>query len=274
MSAVHVESVVGPVAPRGAVEFAHLFDRYARRRLGTLDFAWAFEGFRAECLRVVAASGATSVCDVGGGWRPLFSLDDISRHGLDYTVLDVSPEALERTPAAYRTVCADICRPPRELRGSFDVVFSMFVAEHVRDGAAMHRNIFDMLRPGGVAVHVFPTLYHPAFVANKLLPEHLSQPLVQRLVRHSDKFPARYSWCFGPTRSMHRRLRAIGYEVLEYRPFYGTYYLNGVPVLRSVEDGFSRWAARRRIPQLTSFARLQLRKPESWSPELRPESRR
>lgn len=248
--------------PPGA-EFPQLFQRYGRRRLGALDFAWAYEGFRAECWRVVDAIDAATVCDVGGGWRPLFSRQDISRRGIDYTVLDVSREALLRTPAEYHTVCADICRPPRNLDGQFDVVFSMFVAEHVRHGAAMHRSIFDMLRPGGVAVHVFPTLYYPAFVANKILPEQLTHRIVHRLVQHEAKFPARYSWCFGPTRSMHRRLTAIGYEVLEYRPFYGTYYLNGVPVLRAIEERFSRWAAAQGSPYLTSFARLRLRKPSA-----------
>lgn len=248
------------LAPK--VEFPRLFDRYGRRRLGALDFAWAFETFRDECRRVIDVNDARTVCDVGGGWRPLFSLDDITSLGIDYTVLDVSRASLERTPPAYHTVCADVCSPPPELHATFDLVFSMFVAEHVRDGAALHRSIFDMLRPGGVAVHVFPTLYHPAFVANKLLPERVTNPLVRRLAHHSDKFPARYSWCFGPTRSMHRRLRAIGYEVLEFRPFYGSHYLNGVPVLRAIDDGFARWAARRRTPYLTSFARLQLRKPD------------
>ena len=244
-------------------EFPQLFDGYERRRLGSLDFAWAFEDFRDHCRRAIDVNDAETVCDVGGGWRPLFSIDDIHDLGVNYTVLDVSRHSLERTPPAYQTVCADICNPPRELDAAFDLVFSMFVAEHVRDGAAMHRSIFEMLRPGGVALHVFPTLYHPAFVANKLLPEQLTQRLVRRLVHHADKFPARYSWCFGPTRSMHDRLRAIGYEVLEFRPYYGTYYLGRLPVLRAVDDGLSRWAARRRMPYLTSFARLELRKPES-----------
>lgn len=244
-------------------EFPQLFDGYHRRRLGSLDFAWAFEDFRDHCRRAIEVNDARTVCDVGGGWRPLFSIEDVHDLGISYTVLDVSRDSLQRTPPDYDTVCADICNPPRELTASFDLVFSMFVAEHVRDGGAMHRSIFEMLRPGGIAIHVFPTLFHPAFVANKLLPEQLTQRLVSRLVHHTDKFPARYSWCFGPTRSMHRRLRAIGYEVLEFRPFYGTYYLDRVPVLRKVDDGLARWAARRRMPYLTSFARLELRKPES-----------
>lgn len=241
-------------------EFQRFFDRYGARRLGSLDFAWAFEDFRAECWRIVDAIDARSVCDVGGGRRPLFHVDDVRRRGLDYTVLDISEAELAHAPPGYATICGDICAPGPALIGRFDLVFSMFLAEHVRDGGAMHRSVFSMLRPGGVAVHVFPTLYYPAFAANRLLPEAVSSPFVRRLAGHPSKFPARYSWCFGPTPAMHRRLRAIGYEVLEYRPFYGTYYLDRVPVARSVEARFSRWAAARRSPYLTSFARLQLRK--------------
>lgn len=258
-----VPSANAPAVPSGDVEFPQLFDRYRQRRMGARDFAWAYEDFRDACRRAIDALDAQTVCDAGGGWRPLFSQDEIARRGLDYTVLDVSPQALQRTPAEYRTVCTDVCDAPRELTGQFDLVFSMFVAEHVRDGYSMHRSIFDMLRPGGIAVHVFPTLYYPAFVANKLLPERLTRPIVRRLVQHEDKFPARYSWCFGPTPSMRRRLTTIGYEVLEFRPFYGTYYLSRVPVLRAIEEGCSRWAAARTIPYLTSFARVQLRKPIS-----------
>lgn len=259
--AIHAESVILPAAPNGAVEFPHLFNRYERRRLGASDFAWAYEGFRAECWRIVNDIGARTVCDVGGGWRPLFSPDELASRGIHYTVLDVSPEMLARVPAGCETVCADICEPPSELTGRFDLVFSMFVAEHVRDGAAMHRSVFDMLRPGGVTMHVFPTLYYPAFLANKLLPERLTEPLVRGLVKHDAKFPARYSWCYGPTRTMHQRLSGIGYEVLEYRGFYGTDYLQRVPVARALEEHFSAWAASRRSPHLTSFARVQLRKP-------------
>ena len=203
------------------------------------------------------------MCDVGGGRRPLFSVAQVKDLDLDYVVVDIADTELARAPREYTTVCADICEPRPELTGRFDVVFSMFLAEHVRDGAAMHRNVYSMLRPGGIAVHVFPTLYHPAFAANRVLPEWLSFPIVRLLARHDRKFPARYSWCFGPTPRMHERFRSIGYEVLEYRPFYGTYYLDRVPGLRAMETAMSRWAANRENPHLTSFARLQLRRPQS-----------
>lgn len=242
-------------------QFQRFFDRYEKRHLGGLDFAWAFEEFAPECWRIIEASNARSVCDVGGGRRPLFSVDQIKGRDLDYVVLDIAETELASAPRGYSTVCADICEPNTELTGRFDVVFSMFLAEHVRDGGAMHRNVYSMLRPGGVAIHVFPTLYYPAFAANRILPERLSFPLVRALGQHPTKFPARYSWCYGPTPRMRRRFRAIGYEVVEYRPFYGTYYLDRVPGLRAMETAFARWAAARHSPYLTSFARLQLRKP-------------
>lgn len=50
---------------------------------------------------------------------------------------------------------------------SFDVVESQNVAEHVRDPEAMHHNIHAMLKPGGVAIHFFPTLFAVPFIVNR-----------------------------------------------------------------------------------------------------------
>ena len=45
------------------------------------------------------------------------------------------------------------------------------LAEHVPDGYRFHSNLFELLKPGGVAFHFMPTLYSPPFVINRLLPE-------------------------------------------------------------------------------------------------------
>lgn len=42
--------------------------------------------------------------------------------------------------------------------GFFDIVFSSNVIEHIRDEATIHTEIRRVLRPGGVAVHIVPTL--------------------------------------------------------------------------------------------------------------------
>src|ERR1700676_4457615 len=107
------------------------------------------------------------------------------------------------------------------------------LAEHVRSGRLMHQNIYRLLRPGGYAFHFFPTLYSPAFVINRLLPERASQWALDRLLRgrpHHEKFPARYSWCRGPSPRNMRRLQDLGYHVVDVRSFYGTEYLSKIPI--------------------------------------------
>ena len=107
---------------------------------------------------------------------------------------------------------------------------SRMVAEHVPDGVTMHRNVFDLLHPGGVAFHFFPTLWYPVFVANRYLPESMSSFLLTHgNDRHDPKFPAFYSGCVGPSPKARKRLEDIGYEVVEYRPFYGSGLPEAVP---------------------------------------------
>ena len=88
-----------------------------------------------------------------------------------------------------------------------------------------------------------------------------AQPVVAD--RDEPKFPAYYSMCRGPTRRAVATLEAIGYEVQEYRPFYGTDYLKDVPVLGTIDAAIAAWAARRRNPYMTSYAFLLLRKPRA-----------
>ena len=60
---------------------------------------------------------------------------------------------------------------------------------------------------------------------------------------------------------MHAYFGDLGYEVVEYRPFYGSVYFERMPGLRTVERTLSRRAAERRDPRFTSFVYLVLRKP-------------
>jgi SAM-dependent methyltransferase len=238
-----------------------------------LHYDHAHETFKDRLRALIAANHYRWICDIGGGRTPLFTLNEVKDLGLEYTILDISPEELAHAPAGYRTLSADICRiPAEERRPQFDLVFSKYLAEHVRDGAAMHRNIFAMLRPGGRAFHYFPTMFAPAFVINRLLPLGLSRMLKETFdpsQRGHPKFPALYSWCFGPTRKMRQRFAAIGYEIETYQPFYGTDYFLPIPVLRQLDAALSAWAARRRNPYLTSYAFVILRKPKDAGAPIR-----
>jgi hypothetical protein len=63
---------------------------------------------------------------------------------------------------------------------------------------------------------------------------------------------------------MIRFLRGIDYEILEYRPFYGSGYFKPWALPRRVDDAIGAWGASRHNPYLTSYARIVLRKPVSW----------
>jgi hypothetical protein len=230
-----------------------------------LDHATAWTGSREQVRALVDKHGVRTVCEIGGGRSPLLGLDEVAELGLDYTLLDVSDDELALAPDGYHRACADVCDPDLPSRmPRYDLVFSLMVAEHVPDGERMHRNLYEMLEPGGVAFHFFPTLWYPPYVLNRVLPASLSGWMLRRFAhRPTPKFPARYSKCFGPTPGMYAFLEGIGYEVLDFRPFYGSSYFDKIPVLGALERGLSRWAAARGSTHFSSYAYVVLRRPPS-----------
>jgi SAM-dependent methyltransferase len=225
----------------------------------------AYLTYKDRVRELIIRGRCRAVCEIGGGRKPLFTAEEVSDLGLDYTILDISQEELDHAPAGYQTVCADICTAPADaLTARFDLVFSVYLAEHVTDGATMHRNVYAMLHPAGRAFHYFPTLYSPAFVLNRLLPDRLTQFAKERIdprEREHPKFPARYSKCFGPTARMRQFFVDLGFDLEAYEPFYGTDYFRNIPLVGRVDGWLTDWAARRRNPYLTSYVFVVLRKP-------------
>jgi hypothetical protein len=222
---------------------------------------------REWCRELIVGNGFRAICDLGGGRSPLLTPLDLRELDVRCTVLDVSAEELDRVPDPYERICQDIC-DPGVLRhgGTFDFVFSRMLAEHVRDGLAMHRHVFGLLKPGGMAFHFFPTLFNPVFVLNKLLPHGIGGRMLDAVVsREYERFPARYSMCFGPIPFMLRRLRGVGYEIQEFRSYHGTGYLSRIPMARDAERLLGHWTLRRRNRYLTSYACVILRRPASMT---------
>ena len=224
---------------------------------------------------LIAARPGLRVCEIGGGANPLLPLDQVRELALDYTVIDVSATELAKAPADYKKICADVTVDRGTVQGPFDLIISIWCAEHVPDGRAFHRAVYDLLANGGHAVHLFPTLYSPPFVANRLIPEQLSERIVlwmqpQRAPEGDHgKFPARYSWCRGPSRSQIKRFTALGYDVERYDGYFGhsgevAYgngrYLDRIPLLCRAREAVSRWLARHPNPWLTTLAMVVLRK--------------
>ena len=239
----------------------------------TIDYRLSedcWQDFPERIARIVETSTTTTVCEVGGGARPALALDLVERLGLQYTVLDVSADELAKAPEGYAKVHLDIAGADLDPEhvGRFDLVFSKTLAEHVRDAERFHRNVHALLRPGGYAVHLFPTMFAPAFVVNRLLPAAVTRWMLRKVQgsRRDDqglegKFPAYYRWCRGPSRKQVERLRGIGYDVVEYRGYFGTpgYYR---PLRMAwLDDMVSTWLRRFPLASLTSYAVVVLRRP-------------
>lgn len=226
-----------------------------------------------ETLRQLAAApNVRRVCEIGGGGYPAFSLDTVRELGLKYTILDISKTELDKAGEGYEKVVADITNLPEDFSAEFDLIFSMYCAEHLRDGAVFHRNVHRLLASNGLAIHLFPTLYSLPFVLNRLVPEWLSRPLLFLLQPHRKpsygKFPAYYSWCFGPLNKQVERLESVGYRVEQYVSFFGhsgavvngSGYFDRIPLLRSFHEWFAKQLLRHPVPWLSTFAFVVLKR--------------
>ena len=230
------------------------------------DHVW--DDYAAMVRQYAAQTSTTRVLDIGGGANPEMTLDEVESYGLRYVLLDISPKELAKAPDGYEKVVADIGDPGGIVHnGPFDLIFSCTVIEHIADPQRMYRNILDLLRPGGYAIHLFPTLYDPAFIANRLFPEALSEAILLKLQPHrtgsgdSAKFPAYYRWCRGPTKRQLRRMQSVGFEVLSYRAYFGTGYIDRLKVFVPFNRWLQRQLLRLRSPYLTSYALVVLRRP-------------
>jgi|GEM_PF-246812 len=252
---------------------------YQKNMFMTVRYALSNEAddqFRQTLVRLAESVSGGRVCEIGGGANPALPIELVERLGIEYTVVDVSQEELEKAPDEYRKICADITQPNHGVEGPFDLIFSFWCAEHVADGEAFHRGVYNLLAEGGRALHLFPTLYAPPFVLNRLLSETFSeklllwlQPYRQKEGNHG-KFPAKYSWCRGPSKRQIRKFQKLGFCVEEYAAFFGhsgkvafgAGYLDRLPPLCRIHEWLSRCLLACPSPLLTTFAYVHLLRPE------------
>lgn len=234
---------------------------------GTVDQFAGWDAAPAAVRGLIGEFGRRSILELGSGANPTLDAALVEREGWEYTVNDISESELEKADAVYRRLVLDASHgvPPPELAGRFDFIFSRMVNEHVEDGRAYYRNIHTLLAPGGITAHWFSTLYALPFLANKLMPEVLSQFLLRRFAPRDEhrqaKFKAHYSWSRGPSRASVRRFESLGFEVLRYQGYFGhIYYRRRLPWLHRWEMRKASWLARHPVPWLTSYAHVVLRK--------------
>lgn len=239
----------------------------AGSRVSYRDIETLWKGYDEYVRELALCEGAQNIAELGGGANPV--LGDNERWGFasHRIVVDISAEELAKAGGDVETRVLDLCQPVRDGREMYDIVFSKMLCEHVPDGRAFHRNCFDLLRPGGLAVHYFPTLYTLPFVLNRLIPEQAARTLLRKIQpgriddpKH-EKFPAYYRWTTGPTKRAIRRFESVGFELEQWHGAFGHHYYHLVKPLDALEQAKSRFLLEHPVPALTSFAVVALRKP-------------
>lgn len=206
------------------------------------------------------------VLEIGSGANPTLSPEVVKRRDVRYTANDASVGELDKADGVYNRWVCDLAHDtvPARMHGKFDLVFSRMVNEHVADGRAYHANLRSLLTPNGLAAHCFSTLYALPFTANRLLPESLSSMLLNTFAprdsHKTGKFRAYYSWSRGPSPAVLSRFEAVGYEIIEYRGYFGHAYYARVPLLRRLERLKSRALLAMPIPVLCSYGMMIARK--------------
>jgi len=152
-------------------EFSPRLRNYVNRRLARL--------FKSELASLGADRPGSSFLEVGCGhskWLPYFNKQcDFRVVGIDYSEIGCAQarQALSSRGAVGEIVCADIFRPPEEMLGKFDIVFSNGVVEHFDDTAACLSAIGRFLRPGGIAITSIPNFAGLFGTAQKVLGRQL-----------------------------------------------------------------------------------------------------
>ena len=203
------------------------------------------------------------------GANPTLPPDFARESGIVYVTSDVDIRELDKADHAYKKLVLDMSAKTIDssLFNTFDCICSRMVGEHVADGRQSHENIHQMLRPGGIALHCFSTLWTLPLAINHLLPHELTQRLIRFAQPwrrgNEEKFKAHYSWSRGPTREMVSRFEGLGYEILQYTGYFGHQYYLKLPWLHHLEQRKSSFLLEHPIPQLCSYATLLLRKPDA-----------
>jgi SAM-dependent methyltransferase len=238
------------------------------------NFQWAFDHYEDTILTLAQAYGARRLCEIGGGRDPAFGAQAMANLKIDYTISDIDAGELALAPAGFRTACFDIAGDPAApgfpAANSYDLMFSRMVFEHVGDVEKAWTNVHRLLRPGGVGLAFFPTLYAWPFVLNHLIPESASQKLLALFSREdrsadggNPKFPAVYDWTYGSQRKLAPMLKRAGFSQIEVVPFWGHDYLRKIPVARNIDDAWTRACVALDLRLQTTYAFVLVRKDEA-----------
>ncbi|MDI7277270.1 MAG: methyltransferase domain-containing protein [Anaerolineae bacterium] len=124
--------------------------------------------------------------------------------------LDVSFEGYRDAVDLPDLVCGDLAALPFAA-GSFTVVASSWVFEHLAEPQRVFAEFARVLRPGGVLVFLTPNARSYAILGSRLAPGRLQKALVWRLYRRPEVFTFRTYYRANTPRQLGRLLSRAGF---------------------------------------------------------------
>jgi ubiquinone/menaquinone biosynthesis C-methylase UbiE len=113
-----------------------------------------------------------------------------------------------------------------------DVVMSRSVMEHVTDPAAVYREIFRVLKPGGHFIFLTANLWDYASLIAKLVPNRFHPAIVARTEGRAERDVFAVAYRANTVRSIHKWSRRSGFEVVSVRYLgqYPSYFMFNGPL--------------------------------------------
>jgi SAM-dependent methyltransferase len=210
-----------PAAIRRFIDLNRRVSRWERSLVNRVVPGCAADGtvhFRDQVLPSLLRPGMR-VLDVGGGKEPAISADELA----------------QAPPGSFdQTIVGDVASV--SIPGTYDLIFSRAVLEHVADPRAAIRNLARVLAPGGTMAHFMPCGNAPFAVLNRMLGNQTARRLLFSIFPEKEKgsgFRAFYRDCT-PSR-LSRICREHGLELDRVIPYYNSDYTSFFAPIYTVE---------------------------------------
>ena len=225
----------------------------------------AWEDFNKEVNLLILQNKFIDVAEIGGGANPLLTLEFINEKKLNYDVLDISIDELEKADTKYNKIALDLEKPIDNPKVKYDFIFAQMTMEHINDPHTFYSNVYKLLNTGGQAYFFFACVTSlPSFI-NYIIPEALSEKILLALqpFRHNEKhgkFKAFYKWCLGPTSKNINRYKKLNFTIVSYTGYFGHSYYQRVKFLHFLEKIKTSILLKYPFSYLCSYAHVILKK--------------
>ena len=205
------------------------------------------------------------ICEIGPSGQPSIKSSIIKAKGLDYTIIDIETTYWEEYNPEVEKFNIDLQRDfDSSLENKFDLVISQMVLEHIEDSKSFHEGIFNLLKRGGSAIHLYANPYSIPAIVNGILPESIGSFILSKIKNRdldkNHKYHAFYRWCFFPSQKANRNFESLGYRIVDHMGYPGHNYFQRVPILNQLEQLYSWALCKFKFKKFSTLSLLHVKK--------------